>query len=104
MATAQVVPIYEAGQKKLFPTCAISIKEESEGDIVDDCTVPNYNGPSRSELPTCTNPKLYCVIEKYCKLFCTKPGCTEDAWHYIPTIGNPVNVLATLTYPSSLPY
>ena len=78
--------------RKNFSQHDISINQESEGDIVNDCAVPNYNGPSRSELPTCTNPKLYCLIEKYCKLFYTKPGYTEDAWHYILTIGNPVNV------------
>ena len=31
-------------------------------------------------------------MEKYHGLFCTKPGYTEDAWHYIPTVGNPVKV------------
>ena len=42
VAIAQVVPIYEAAQKKLFQTCSISINQESEGDIVDDSAVPNY--------------------------------------------------------------
>ena len=47
--------------------------------------------PPSSELPGCPNPK-FCVIEKHCKLFCSKPGYTEDEWHYIPTVGNSVKV------------
>ena len=31
-------------------------------------------------------------MEKYHQLFCTRPGYTENAWHYIPTAGNPVKV------------
>ena len=92
MAIAQVVPIYEATQKKFFQACNISVNQEPEVDIVDDCAVPNYKAPPKSELPACTNPDLYCVMEKYHGLFCTKPGYTEDAWHYIPTVGNPVKV------------
>ena len=93
MAIAQVVPIYEVhSTENVYQTCAIFVNQESEGDILDDYALPSYNGPSRSELPTCTNPKLYCVIEKYCKLYCTKPGYKEDAWHYIPAVGNPVKV------------
>ena len=72
--------------------CNISVNQEPEVDIVDDCAVPNYKAPQKSELPACTNPDLYCVMEKYHGLFCTKPGYTEDAWHYIPTVGNPVKV------------
>ena len=92
MAIAQVVPIYEATQKTVFQTCAISVNQETEVDIVDDCAVPNYSTPTESELPACSSPKLSGVVEKYHKLFCTKPGYTENAWHYIPTVGNPIKI------------
>ena len=92
MAIAQVVPIYEATQNKFFHSCAISVNEETNADIVDDCAVPNYNAPTESELPACSSPNLTCVTQKYHKLFCNKPGYTENAWHYIPTVGNPVKV------------
>ena len=93
MAIAQVVPIYGATQKKFFQACNISVNQEPEIDIVDDCAVPNCKAPPKSELPACASPNLYCVMEKYHGLFCTKPGYTEDAWHYIPTVGNPLKVL-----------
>ena len=89
MAVAQVVPIYESTHKKVFQVCAVF---ESEDNIVDKCAIPDYTMPPLSELPQCPNPKFYCVIEKYCKLFCSKPRYTEDAWHYITTVGNPVKV------------
>ena len=89
MAVAQVVPIYEATLKSVSQACAVF---ESEDNIVDDCTVPDYTMPSSSELPGSPNLKFYYVLEKYCKLFCSKPGYTGDVWHYIPTIGNPVKV------------
>ena len=89
MAIAQIVPIYEATQKGVPQACAVS---ESEDNIVDECAIPDYTVPSSSELPACPNLKFCCVIERYCKLFCTTPGYTEDAWHYIPTVGNPVKV------------
>lgn len=92
MAIAQVVPIYEATQNKFFHSCAISVNEETNADIVDDCAVPNYNAPTESEFPACSSPNLTCVTQKYHKLFCNKPGYTENAWHYIPTVGNPVKV------------
>ena len=31
-------------------------------------------------------------MEKYHKLFSTKPGYTEDAWDYILTVDNPIKV------------
>jgi len=77
MATAQVVPIYEATLKRLFQACAISVNHEPEVDNVDNCAVPNYNAPLTSELSTCSSPNLHCVIEKYHKQFCTKPGYTR---------------------------
>ena len=89
VAVAQIVPIYEATQKGVLQVCAVS---ESEDNIVDECAIPDYTVPSSSELPACSNPKFCCVIVRYCKLFCTTPGYTEDAWHYIPTVRNPVKV------------
>ena len=89
MAVAQIAPIYKATQKGVFQACAVS---ESEDNIVDECVIPDYTVPSSSELPACPNPKFCSVIVRYCKLFCTTPGYTEDAWHYIPTVGNPVKV------------
>ena len=51
-----------------------------------------YTAPTESELPACSNPNLTCVMQKYHNLFCTKPGYAENAWHYIPTVGNSIKV------------
>ena len=83
---------YTKQHNKFFHSCAISVNEETNADIVDDCAVPNYNAPTESELPACSSPNLTCVTQKYHKLFCNKPGYTENAWHCIPTVGNPVKV------------
>ena len=90
IAIAQVIPIYEATQK-FFQSCAISVKE-TNADIVDDCAVPNYNAPIEPELPACPSLNLACLTQKFHKLFCITPGYTENAWHHIPTVGNPVKV------------
>ena len=44
------------------------------------------------ELPACTLSGFTYLLEQYRTLFYTKPGYTEDTWHYIPTTGNPVKV------------
>ena len=94
MAVAQVFPIYiyEATKSHISEVCATSIDQESEVDIVDDCAIPDYNAPLNVELPSSSTPGFQCVLEKYHKLFCTKPGYTERAWHYIPTVSNPIKV------------
>ena len=92
MAVAQIFPIYEASKNPISEVCTMSIDQESEVDVIDDCAVPDYIAPLNVELPSYTPPGFQCVIEKYHKLFSTKPGYTEDAWHYIPTTGNPIKV------------
>ena len=37
--------------KKGFQACNISVNQEPEVDIVDDCAVPNYKVPLKSEIP-----------------------------------------------------
>ena len=102
MAIAQVVPIYEVPKINATQVCAISVDQESEVDVVDDCAVPNYNAPPNVELPACTLTGFKYLLEQYHTLFCTKPGYTEDAWHYIPTSGNPEKVPPRLYQPSSM--
>ena len=92
LAIAQVVPIFESYQNCAPQTCPIPTIEEPGIDIIEDCAVPNYSAPSNWKLPTCLLANLQGVINKYCGLFSSRPGYTEDAWHYIPTVGNPVKV------------
>jgi len=93
MAIAQVVPIYyEAAKVNLAKVCTASVDQETEVDVVDDCAVPDYHAPSNIELPACTITGFTYLLEQYRTLFYTKPGYIEDAWHYIPTTGNPVKV------------
>ena len=43
-------------------------------------------------MPECPAPALYSVVAEYQDLFRTTPGVTEEAYHFIPTTGNPVKV------------
>ena len=54
MAIAQVVPIYEATNVNLAKVCAVSVDQEAEVDVVNDCAVPDYHAPPNIELPACT--------------------------------------------------
>jgi len=98
VAIAQIIPIFEASQSS--QACPILTNEELGTDIIDKCAVPNYSAPSNPEMPTQLPSNLEGVINKYRRLFSSRLGYTEDAWHYIPTVGNPVKVPPT----SSLPH
>jgi len=76
--------------------CAISVDQESEVDVVDDCAMPNYNAKPNVELAVCTLTGFESLLEQYRTLFCPKPEYNEDAWHYIPISGNPVKVSPTV--------
>ena len=88
----QVLPLYEAERRTQARACAIVALEQPEADVVDDCAVPNYHKATNIELPECPESCLYSVVDKYRDLFCTMPGVTEAAYHFIPTTGNPDKV------------
>ena len=90
VAIAQVIPIFEDSQSS--QACPILTNEEPGTDIIDECSVPNYSAPSNPEMPTQLLSNLESVINKYRRLFSSRPGYTEDAWHYIPNVGNLVKV------------
>jgi len=92
LAIAQVIPIFDSSKNLTSQTCPISTDEEPGTDIIDDCAVPNYSAISNPEVPTQIPSGFRGIINKYCGLFSLRPGYTEDACHYIPTIGNPVKV------------
>ena len=102
MAIAQVVPIYEAAKINVAEVCAISVDQESQVDVVEDCAVPNYNVPPHVEFPACTLNGFESLLERYRTLFCTKPGYTEDAWHYIPTSANQLRCHLGVFQPSTV--
>ena len=93
---AQVLPLYEAERRTQARACAIVALEQPEADIVDECAVPNYHKTPNTELPECPESCLYSVVDKYRGPFCTTPGVTKVAYHFIPTTGNPVKVPPTL--------
>ena len=56
IAVARVVPIYDAAN--LDCTCVVSVNEEIEKDIVDECAIPSYKSPPKIDhvIPTTGNP------------------------------------------------
>ena len=59
---------------------------------VYECAIPSYKSPTKIDLPQCTRPNLNAVMEKYQELFCSIPGKTNEGYHVIPTISNPVKI------------
>ena len=49
-------------------------------------------GSAEFDTPECGNPQLEDIVKEFKAVFCTTPGKTNDAHHYIDTLGNPVSV------------
>lgn len=90
--TSAIIPLYEAEREMGAKACAIVALEGVESDVVEDCAIPLYQKPASIELPECARASLDAVVEEHAELFCTIPGVTQEATHFIPTIGNPVKV------------
>ena len=89
---AQILPLYQAERKSHTRACAITALEQPGTDVVDECAVPKYDNSPSLELPDCLVPAFHTVVVEYQDLFCTIPGVTKEAYHFIPTTGNPVRV------------
>ena len=92
LAVAQILPLYQAERKSQARACAITALEQPGTDVVDECAIPKYEEHPSLEMPECPAPALYSVVAEYQDLFRTTPGVTEEAYHFIPTTGNPVKV------------
>ena len=73
-------------------SCAITVLDKPDSDVVNECAVPKYAEPPTVEKPQYSMPYLSSVIREYEHLFRTTPGCTEKAYHFILTTGNPVRI------------
>ena len=61
-------------------------------DVIDECTIPDFGKATNFEPPECTYQELLTLVEEFKDRFCTTPGVTSEAQHFIPTTGNPVKV------------
>ena len=91
MDTLQV-PMYSEERKMQAKACAITVLDKPDSDVVNECAVPKYAEPPTVEKPQYSMPYLSPVIREYEHLFRTTTGCTEEAYHFIPTTGNPVRI------------
>jgi len=92
VALSQIIPIHEDVFQNQAHVCMLqSLVTEPEVDV-DECAIPDYKRPSQFELPKCNNSQLKCMLEGYKELFCTTPSMTDSAYHFIPTVGNPVRI------------
>lgn len=87
-----VEPLWEAERNVQGKACAIRAYDEFQTDMVEECAVPQYEQPPQIELPECNKPCFLSVLNTYQHLFHTKPGVTDAAYHFIPTMGSPVRV------------
>ena len=92
VAIAQVLPMYQSVRKEQARACAIAEIEEHGTDIIEECAIPMYQKATSVDLPECPRSSLMTVVHKHQHLFCTTPGVTNAAHHFIPTTGNPVKV------------
>ena len=74
---------------KRYATAAIG---NSNHDVVDECSIPQYNKPISFDMPPSNDTKINGVLNKYQHLFRSVPGITTLAYHHIPTTGNPIRV------------
>ena len=92
LPVGQILPIYQAERKSQARACAITALEQPGTGVVDECAVPNYDDSPSLELPECPVPAFHSVVREYQDLFRTTPGVTKEAYHFIPTTGNPVRI------------
>jgi len=84
--------IFEAAQKAEMKACAVAAIEQPGRDIVDACAAPVYQSPASIELPECPKSGSQEVVHEYQDLFQTVSGVTGAAYHFVPTMDNPVKV------------
>ena len=91
-----IQPMVEEVQKAKAKICAVYDKSTGEltEEVVDDCAIPHFSKTVAPdyEMPQCSGDSLSPLLSEYKDLFCTSPGCTTAAEHFIPTSGTPVKV------------
>ena len=89
----EVKNIFNEAQKGYCKMCVIATIDTVEKDIVQECSIPSFQKSScRIELPECPDDELMSIVKEHCHLFCTTPGLTDVAHHFITTTGSPVRV------------
>ena len=94
MKTSRIVSGKEYGLQSASRKgiCAV-LKEEGSGiDAADECSILCFSGPNQYDIPKCEHSDLARVVGEFSELFVTKLRKTTAEYHYIPTIGCPVNV------------
>ena len=92
VALAKVVPIYEEDHLNEAHLCAIQSQNEFGANLVDECAIPDYKRPPEFDIPKCNDVQLEHIVDQFKAVFCTTPGKTDNAYHFISTTGNPVRV------------
>ena len=84
--------MWNAEQEAKAKQCAIAVIGDSNHDIVDECSIPQYHKLISFDIPTCSDTAIRGVPKKYQHFFRSTPDMTTLAYHYIPTTGNPICV------------
>ena len=87
-----VQPLWNAEQEAKAKRCAVAVIGNSNHDIVDECSIPQYHKPISFDIPTCIDTAIRGIPKKYQHFFRSTPGMTTLTDHYIPTTGNPICV------------
>ena len=84
--------LFHASQKWRTRVCVVATIPSSENDVIEECAIPNFQKPICIELLECPENELRALVNEHSKLFRTKPGVIQAAYHYIPTTGSPIRV------------
>ena len=71
---------------------AVAMLDATAVEATEECAIPDYGAVKNFELPQCTKSAFSSVINQYKHLFCNIPGKTTQAYHHIPTKGQPIRV------------
>ena len=71
---------------------AVAVLDAIAVEATEECAIPDYDAVKNFELPQCTKSAFSGVINQYKHLFCNIPGKTTQAYHHVPTKGQPICV------------
>ena len=92
MPSKTVAPVFHPQYQPAAQVSTITANSSQTANTMDNCAIPSFGEAVRLELPQCPNPRLAVTFRKFKHLFRTRPGATSVAYHYIPTVGSPVQV------------
>ena len=88
----QVKVLWHSAQDAKGKQYAAAIMEDSNADMIEECSIPKYDDLPQFDVPQCSDNEMSKLLEEYNNLFRCSPGVTDLSHHHIPTTGNPIRI------------